>query len=135
MKRPFLVCHDYGMGGLWAFMLAESEDDITGRFPSLVVVTERPSWMDETEEENLRRTMTVDIDDEDHPFTKAIQSGHASPSAKPHPTACKLCRGSGRNPGRFSKGIDGCPRCGGSGEEPEEPDRHARIDRPNQKRR
>jgi hypothetical protein len=71
-KRPFLVAYDYGMGGLWAFMLAESPDDITRRFPTLVIVTERPSWMDDGEEDNLRSTMTVDIDDEDHPFVRAL---------------------------------------------------------------
>jgi hypothetical protein len=73
-KRPFLVAYDYGMGGLWAYMLAESSEDIARRYPSLVVVTERPDWMDDIQEDRLRRTMTVDIDDEDHPFVRAAVS-------------------------------------------------------------
>jgi hypothetical protein len=31
MKRKFLVSYDYGMGGAWAYVLAESEADIAAR--------------------------------------------------------------------------------------------------------
>lgn len=41
--------------------------------------------------------------------------------------ACKLCKGTGRNPTRYTnRGPDECPRCGGSGEEPDEPDNRFR---------
>jgi hypothetical protein len=39
------------------------------------------------------------------------------------PAPCKLCKGSGVNPTRYNAGgRDECPRCGGTGEEPSEPD-------------
>jgi hypothetical protein len=34
-EGPFLVCHDYGMGGLWAFVIADSADDITATLSDL----------------------------------------------------------------------------------------------------
>jgi hypothetical protein len=42
MKRRFLVNYDYGMGGAWAFVLAEAEEEIVRRFPELTVVTDPP---------------------------------------------------------------------------------------------
>ena len=42
MKRRFLVNYDYGMGGAWALVLAESTEDLVSRFPELTVVTEHP---------------------------------------------------------------------------------------------
>ena len=72
MKRPYLVCHDYGAGGSWAFMLAESAEDIKRRYPRLVVVTARPSWLNEALEDRLRSTMTIDIEDGSHPFVLAL---------------------------------------------------------------
>jgi len=47
---------------------------------------------------------------------------------------CKLCKGSGRNPTRYTvQGPDECPRCGGTGEEPAEPDNRFRGGGPHQK--
>ena len=45
MKRQFLAVYDYGQGGRWALVLAESDDEIKVRFPELEVVNERPGWM------------------------------------------------------------------------------------------
>jgi len=44
-KQPYLVCYDYGTGGLWGMMLARSEEEIAGVYPELVVVRARPRWM------------------------------------------------------------------------------------------
>jgi hypothetical protein len=44
-KRAFLVLHDYGMGGLWLYMTARSAEEITGRYPALVIVDEAPAWL------------------------------------------------------------------------------------------
>jgi hypothetical protein len=35
MKREYLVLYDYGMGGVWAYLTAENEDQIRERFPQL----------------------------------------------------------------------------------------------------
>ncbi len=61
-KKPFLVCYDYGQGGVWAFVEAASEHDILRRFPELQVVGKRPSWMSETEMARIRERRTLDLD-------------------------------------------------------------------------
>jgi len=45
MKRRYLGVYDYGQGGRWALVLAESAEEIRIRFPELEVVNERPGWM------------------------------------------------------------------------------------------
>jgi hypothetical protein len=57
MKRPFLVVHDYGMGGLWTYVWAESEDQITEKLDA-EVVSELPAWLIGHE----RGIVTLDID-------------------------------------------------------------------------
>lgn len=47
MKKCFLIAYDYGMGGVWAMMRARSADEITARYPTVVVVERRPDWMTE----------------------------------------------------------------------------------------
>ena len=48
---------------------------------------------------------------------------------------CKLCKGNGRNPTRYTdRGPDKCPRCGGSGEEPDQPENRFRGGGQHQKR-
>jgi hypothetical protein len=44
MKRPFLVVQDYGMGGLWAYVWAESEEQILSRL-DVEVISEVPNWL------------------------------------------------------------------------------------------
>ena len=44
MKRPYLVVYDYGTGGLWAYIWAESEEQITSRL-DVEVVPEPPAWL------------------------------------------------------------------------------------------
>jgi hypothetical protein len=47
MKSRFLVCYDYGMGGLWGVVHAQSKGEVLRRYPELVIVDERPEWMTE----------------------------------------------------------------------------------------
>jgi len=47
VDREFLVAYDYGMGGLWAIVLAESDAAIRSAYPELTVVHDRPPWMDD----------------------------------------------------------------------------------------
>lgn len=41
----YLVCHDYGMGGLWWWITADSEADILERIAEVEVVAD-PAWLD-----------------------------------------------------------------------------------------
>ena len=68
----FLVAYDYGMGGVWAIVLADSADEITTRYPEVVIVTDRPAWMDVAHLERLQ-SEAVDISaTEDQGIFKAI---------------------------------------------------------------
>ena len=72
-KKAHLVCLDYGKGGVWAFVLAESEGEIRRRLPALTIVHEHPPWLDSDEEARIRERMTVDIDDASHSFIIAAR--------------------------------------------------------------
>ncbi|MGI5146298.1 hypothetical protein ACQEVC_07880 [Plantactinospora sp. CA-294935] len=72
MKQEFLVVYDYGTGGVWAYIVAESEEQIAQHFPELRVVSIRPGWMDEREETSIRERLTIDIDDLQHQFLAAL---------------------------------------------------------------
>ena len=50
----FLIVYGYGMGGLWGVLIAPSEQAIAAKYPELVVVRERPGWMDDERFEKLR---------------------------------------------------------------------------------
>lgn len=51
--RPFLVAYDYGMGGLWGVILADSRESIVRQYPELTVVAERPAWMSDERYQRL----------------------------------------------------------------------------------
>lgn len=63
MKRPYLVVYDYGHGGVWAILSARSTSEIMRKFPELQVVEQPPSWMSESRMDELRLSMTFDIDE------------------------------------------------------------------------
>ena len=71
-KRPFLVVYDYGQGGVWAYVLAESPEQIEREFPELMIVLERPSWMTGDREKRIRENRTVDINEREYGFLADI---------------------------------------------------------------
>jgi hypothetical protein len=44
-KTTFLVCFDYGTGGIWGLVDALSADQIRALYPHLAVVDEDPPWL------------------------------------------------------------------------------------------
>jgi hypothetical protein len=44
-KSTFLVCFDYGTGGIWGLVDALSADQIRALYPRLAVVDEDPPWL------------------------------------------------------------------------------------------
>ena len=72
MKQKFLVNYEYGMGGVWALVMANSEEQISERFPELTVVHDRPAWLTEDEARRIEETLTMDIDDADAPVLKEL---------------------------------------------------------------
>jgi hypothetical protein len=65
-KRPYLAVYDYGTGGVWIYVYAQSPEQVTARYPGLTVFTEWRDWM--TPERvieltaTIRPDMTFDID-------------------------------------------------------------------------
>jgi hypothetical protein len=64
MKEEHLVLYDYGQGGIWAFVLAESAENIENRFPEPQIFPQPPGWMDEAQLRSVRQNATINIDEE-----------------------------------------------------------------------
>jgi len=62
MKQSYLVVYDYGMGGLWGYVHAESPDAIVKAYPELTVLEDTPSWMPEAERAWIEATSSEDIE-------------------------------------------------------------------------
>jgi hypothetical protein len=77
-KQRFLVAYDYETGGVWASLLALSEDEIRRRYPALRVVSEPPAWLNEEKLIKLEERMTIDIDDDDNAFLRAAKAAESS---------------------------------------------------------
>ena len=73
MKTKFLVLYDYGQGGVWAYLLADSADRIQQEFPALRLYDKPPAWMTSDDLEKLAATMTIDIANREHPFLAALK--------------------------------------------------------------
>jgi hypothetical protein len=69
MKTRFLVVDDYGMGGIWAYVLAESAEEIKARYPTLQIVTEVPGWV-QREDANLPE---FDSEDDSNEWLAALR--------------------------------------------------------------
>ena len=63
MRSRYLVVYDYGQGGVWAYITAESAQQITDRFPELSVVETTPEWMTGEVRKAIEARMSFDIDD------------------------------------------------------------------------
>jgi hypothetical protein len=61
MRQDFLVVYDYGTGGAWAVLRADSPEQVRERFPELRIVTQRPAWLTSEQERLLRERMTIDV--------------------------------------------------------------------------
>jgi hypothetical protein len=66
------VLYDYGQGGVWAYLLADSAEEIRREFPMLRVYEEPPVWMKATDVDELAASMTIDIANREHPFLAAL---------------------------------------------------------------
>jgi hypothetical protein len=76
-KQRFLVCYDYGMGGLWGLIHAESIDAIHGRYPELTIVHDRPAFLQEEARWQQLVEDTYDIDDPPRGLLTALLADRA----------------------------------------------------------
>jgi hypothetical protein len=68
-KTAHLVVYDYGLGGVWAVMLAQGKDQIGARYPRLTVVDQTPAWMGSETYDRLPR---YDVDEAPDDFLRAV---------------------------------------------------------------
>ena len=53
-KRRFLTVYDYGTGGVWQWITANTVAEIAQKYPALLVVPDIPKWMTEPEAGKVR---------------------------------------------------------------------------------
>ncbi|MCH8172298.1 MAG: hypothetical protein IIA70_03210 [Proteobacteria bacterium] len=63
MKKEFLVCYNYGSGGIWLYILARNKKEIQKKYPELKIVDERPEWFNDERELITREKLYFDIDE------------------------------------------------------------------------
>lgn len=73
--KTYLAAYDYGQGGVWAFLRAESREAIESRYTDVVVVDAPPGWMTAEFVTHLRETMTFDVGDPRVPFPERTSYG------------------------------------------------------------
>jgi len=61
--RPFLVCHNYGQGGLWWWISASSASEITQAYKDIIVFEQPPTWWNDDADRNARRMLITDKPD------------------------------------------------------------------------
>jgi len=71
-KNRFLVLYDYGQGGVWAYLLADSAGYVSSHFPQLQIHDSPPAWMNASDLRRIAATMTIDAEDWKHPFLSAL---------------------------------------------------------------
>ena len=64
MKREFFAVDDYGQGGIWLAIRAESADAIKEKYPELDVFDEPPQFLTAEVVERTRMKRSYDLDDE-----------------------------------------------------------------------
>lgn len=62
-KQEFFALYDYGQGGLWVILRAESAEQIRRKYPELEVFEGLPPMLDESTLSVVRGAGVRDIDD------------------------------------------------------------------------
>ena len=71
IMAKFLTCYDYGTGGIWRYIIADSAQQILTKYPELEVVNSIPEWMNK-DVINRINDLTVNIEDNENDFLNTI---------------------------------------------------------------
>jgi hypothetical protein len=74
-KQEFFVVYDYGQGGLWAILRAESAEQVRRKYPGVEVFEGRPPMLDDATVSGIRRAGVRDIDDPPDGWLADLQAG------------------------------------------------------------
>jgi hypothetical protein len=78
VKRKVLVLDDYDMGGVWACLWPESEEQIRREFPQFTALKETPNFTTWEKLALVAEQRTLDIDDRNDRFLKALRQERRS---------------------------------------------------------
>lgn len=62
-RQGFFAMYDYGQGGLWVILAAESAEQIRSKYPTLQVFEGEPPMLDSAAIASIRRAGIQDIND------------------------------------------------------------------------
>ncbi|MBX7149660.1 hypothetical protein K1X76_11355 [bacterium] len=62
VKKRYLAVYDYGMGGIWCYIHAESAEQIEKLYPELKVIEKEPDWHQGEHRTITEEKFTYDID-------------------------------------------------------------------------
>jgi hypothetical protein len=65
MKQKILTYIDYGMGGIFIWVSAESPQQVSMRYPRLQILDGPPTWMDHKQVQKLESKPVYDIDSDE----------------------------------------------------------------------
>ncbi len=72
-KWNSLVAYDYGMGGIWAYLWAESDEQIRNKFSEVEVFAEPPAWWAKEKLAHIESEGVLDIENvSPESFAKAL---------------------------------------------------------------
>jgi hypothetical protein len=74
-KQEFFVVYDYGQGGLWAILRAESAEQVRRKYPGVEVFEGRPPMLNDATVSSIRRAGVRDIDDPPDGWLADLQAG------------------------------------------------------------
>ena len=71
-KTKFITIYEYGSGGIWQYVYANSQEQITAKYPKLSVLEEEPEWFAERIL-SAGKLREYDIEDEPDEIMKGFQ--------------------------------------------------------------
>lgn len=81
--RRFVVAYDYGMGALWAPMIADSREAISERYPELDVFDRKPDHITEAFWEWILGRPEISLDGPPGALLRAALEGRTLRAAQP----------------------------------------------------
>jgi hypothetical protein len=72
MRREYLVCYDYGQGGVWGLVRAETPEEIRTKYPELLVAPSRQPWMTDEWMSAIEEKSAYDLDEKPRGLLAAI---------------------------------------------------------------
>ena len=84
MKKQYLAVCDYGTGGVWCYISANSVEDIQKKYPGFIIYTKEPAWFSDLDRA-IAKKITFDIDEKPTGLIKGLIDacqGLVTPSEK-----------------------------------------------------